>query len=277
MSGCLSADEVLGFVASDSSEEEIKRLGMDLYWRWRSRQGRNIFMWFIFWRRNGWPTTFLCFCKLLYLVSKTETWQTTPLARNAGRAAVHNVIWQSPGPKRLAKSQCSEVSDTFTLFLRSSLRKTICQWTDHEGAIVHGSSWKPADDEEFEVFLDVYKSNNESVAQLWSILDGCPIFNLTMSRGRYQHILRVLRIDNAQSWWHHRSPDKLQPIREVFETWDSYLGDSYTCGPSMTVDVQLVCLTERCPFKQYIPSKPGKYGSKIWTICDSTCSYGWKM
>jgi len=27
----LSANEVLGFVASDNSEEEIKRLGMDLY------------------------------------------------------------------------------------------------------------------------------------------------------------------------------------------------------------------------------------------------------
>ena len=121
------------------------------------------------------------------------------MARNAGRAAVHNVIWQSPGPKRLAKSQCSEVSDTFTLFLRSSLRKTICQWTDHEGAIVHGSSWKPADDEEFEVFLGVYKSNNESVAQLWSTLDGWPVFNLTMSRGRYLQILPVLRFDNAQS------------------------------------------------------------------------------
>jgi len=27
---------------------------MGFYWWWRRRQGRNIFMWFIFWRRNGW-------------------------------------------------------------------------------------------------------------------------------------------------------------------------------------------------------------------------------
>jgi len=90
-------------------------------------------------------------------------------------------------------------------------------------------------------------------------------------------ILRVLRFDNAQSRRHHRSPDKLQPIREVFETLDSNLRDSYTCGPSMTVDEQLVCFGGRCPFKQYIPSKPGKYGIKIWTICDFTCYYAWKM
>ena len=81
-------------------------------------------------------------------------------------------------------------------------------------------------DEEFQVFLGVvivigvlYKSNNESVEQLWSTLDGRPIFNRTMSRGRYQQILRFLRFDNAQSRRNHWSPDKLQPIRKVFETW----------------------------------------------------------
>ena len=62
-----------------------------------------------------------------YFVSKTEKWQTTPFANNAGRAAVHNVIRQSPGPTKFAKSQSSKISDTFTLFLRSSLRKVICQ------------------------------------------------------------------------------------------------------------------------------------------------------
>ena len=56
-----------------------------------------------------------------YFVFKTERWQTTPFANNAGRAAAHNVIRQSSGPTRFAKSQCSEISDTFTLFFWSSL------------------------------------------------------------------------------------------------------------------------------------------------------------
>ena len=68
------------------------------------------------------------------------------------------------------------------------------------------------------ILIGVFKSNNGSVAQLWSTLDGRPIFNHTMSRGRYQQILRVLQLDNAQSRGYHRSPDKLQPIRIVFET-----------------------------------------------------------
>ena len=125
-------------------------------------------------------------------------------------------------------------------------------------------------DKEFKAFLGVviligvlYKSNNESVEQLRSTHDGWPIFNRTMSRRRYQQILRFLRFDNAQSRRHHWSPDKLKTIREVLETWDSYLRDSCTCRPSMTVHEQLVCFRGRYPFKQYISSKPGKCRTKL--------------
>ena len=48
-------------------------------------------------------------------------------------------------------------------------------------------------------------------------------------------------------------------------------------GQSMTTHEQLVCFRGRCPVKQYISSKPGKYGIKPQTICDSTCFYIWKM
>ena len=48
-------------------------------------------------------------------------------------------------------------------------------------------------------------------------------------------------MNNAQSRQQNRSTDKLQPIREVFETWDSHLQDFYTSGPSITVEKQLVC------------------------------------
>ena len=45
----------------------------------------------------------------------------------------------------------------------------------------------------------------------------------------------------------------------------------------MTVDEQLVCFRGRCPFRQYIPSKPGKYVIKVWAICEANTSYAWKM
>ena len=105
-----------------------------------------------------------------YFIFKTETWQTTSFANNIGRPATHNVLRQTLTTTltstRFAKSQCSEISDIFTLFLQNSLRKITCQWTNYEGAIAYRSLWKPMDDKEFKIFLDViiligvYKSNN---------------------------------------------------------------------------------------------------------------------
>lgn len=41
----------------------------------------------------------------------------------------------------------------------------------------------------------------------------------------------------------------------------------------MTIDEQLVTFRGRCPFRIYIPSKPGRYGIKIWALCDATNAY----
>ena len=54
--------------------------------------------------KNKWLTDH--FLLASYFVFKTKTWQTTPFANNADRAAAHNVIQQSQGLTRFAKSQC---------------------------------------------------------------------------------------------------------------------------------------------------------------------------
>ena len=55
-----------------------------------------------------------------YFFSKTKKWHRKPITNNAGRAAVHNIVRRIPGPTRLAKSQCSQVSDTFIFAIFSS-------------------------------------------------------------------------------------------------------------------------------------------------------------
>ena len=45
----------------------------------------------------------------------------------------------------------------------------------------------------------------------------------------------------------------------------------------MTIDEQLVCFRGRYPFRQYIPSKPGKYRIKLWAIFEANPSFAWKM
>lgn len=46
-----------------------------------------------------------------------------------------------------------------------------------------------------------------------------------------------------------------------------------TPGSDITVDEQFVPFRGKCPFRRYIPSKPAKYGIKIWWACDAQTSH----
>jgi hypothetical protein len=212
-----------------------------------------------------------------------EIWQCKPLVAGQGRANKMNILREKSGPTRFSNRECDSKASSFRLYFRKPLVEKICKWTNKEGTMVYKETWKTLDTTELEKFLGalilvgVYKSKNEDIAQLWSKRDGRPIFNRTMSRNRFQSIMRVLRFDDAEKRRLNRSEDKLEPIRYCFELWNGYLQDAYIPGACMTVDEQLVTFRGRCPFKQYIPSKPGRYGIKIWVICDSENSYVWKM
>ena len=87
----------------------------------------------------------------------------------------------------------------------------------------------------------------------------------------------MLRFDNAGERRQNRSPDKLQPIRKVFDLWNSILQDAFIPGANLTVDEQLLTFRGKCPFRQYIPSKLGKYGIKFWVICAYQTSYALEL
>ncbi|KAL6487781.1 hypothetical protein MHYP_G00044070 [Metynnis hypsauchen] len=71
--------------------------------------------------------------------------------------------------------------------------------------------------------------------------------------------------------------DKLAAIRKIWDMWVERLPLMYNPGPEVTVDKRLVPFRGLCSFKVYIPSKPGKYGIKIWAACDARSSYAWNM
>lgn len=47
-------------------------------------------------------------------------------------------------------------------------------------------------------------------------------------------------------------------------------------GKDVCVDEQLIPFKGRCQFRQYMPSKPAKYGLKVWVTADVATSYAWK-
>ena len=127
------------------------------------------------------------------------------------------------------------------------------------------------------VLIGVYKSKSGDICQLWSLENGRPIFNKIMSRQCFQDVLRVVRFDDAEYRRQHRSDDKLEPILECFDLCVNTLRDGNVPGSMLTVDEELVTFRGRCPFKQYIPSKPGRYGIKFWILSDSKSSYVYNM
>ena len=67
--------------------------------------------------------------------------------------------------------------------------------------------------------------------------------------------------------------DKLAAFRDIWLMFTSQLPKFFVPGSDLCVHEQLVAYRGRCSFRQYIPSKPAKYGMKIWWCCDCTTSY----
>lgn len=127
------------------------------------------------------------------------------------------------------------------------------------------------------ILAGVFKSNNEATSSLWDGEMGRAIFRATMPLKMFQRLSRVIRFDDKRTRDARRQTDKLAPIREMWDKWVERLPLMYNPGLNVTVDECLVGFRGWCPFKQYMPSKPAKYGIKIWTACDAESSYSWNM
>ena len=125
------------------------------------------------------------------------------------------------------------------------------------------------------ILTGVFRANKEPLNELYSEdpNKSRPIFKASMARERLKHLLRFLRFDDFSTRIERNRNDKLAPIRYVFEKIRSSLFDAYYPGKYLTLDEHLCRYRGRCPFRQYIPSKPDKYGIKIWIIADARTYY----
>ena len=94
-----------------------------------------------------------------------------------------------------------------------------------------------------------------------------------MPKCRFIALTQFMRFDNKETRTARRAADKLAPIQDLFNKINTLLLRYYTPSEYLTVDEQLVPFKGRCPFRQYIPSKPDKYGMKIFWICYAKSFY----
>ena len=148
---------------------------------------------------------------------------------------------------------------------------------------MYGDSWKDLDVTHLQAYIGllilvgVYKSKGEATARLWAADTGRVIFPATMSLKKFYLLSRVIRFYDRKTRQGQRELDKLAAIQDVWDKWVQQLPLLYNPGPNVTVDECLVAFHDRCPFKQYMPSKPAKYGIKILAACDAESSYAWNM
>lgn len=124
------------------------------------------------------------------------------------------------------------------------------------------------------IYAGVLKSNMLNVKDLWkSDGSGIEMFRLAMSIKRFLFLLRCLRFDNKQTREDRKALDKLAPIREFFDIFVEKCKTGYSPSAYMTVDEKLERFRGKCSFRQYIPSKPNRYGIKIFALCDAKMYY----
>lgn len=91
-------------------------------------------------------------------------------------------------------------------------------------------------------------------------------------------MLQHLRFDDIDTRVERKQVDRLAPIRFIFEYFVTNCKSAYTPFENVTIDEKLEAFRGRCLFRQYIPSKPNKYGLKIFAMVDSklyyTCNLG---
>lgn len=187
------------------------------------------------------------------------------------------------GPTLYARSRIEDIKSAFYLFLPKAIEESVLNMTNKEGQRVYGKKLRKMDQMDLQAYVGllvlagVHRSSKEATASLWNAESGRAIFRATMTLKMFHKISRVIRFDDKDTRKGRRARDKLAPIRDVWDTWVSLLPMMYNPGTNVTVDERLVPFGGRCPFKQYIPSKPGKYGIKIWAACDARSSYAWNM
>ena len=208
-------------------------------------------------------------------------------ASGRGQRPACNVIRIAPGLARPVDT----IFDAFKLFISADIVDPIVEHSNSRARAAfeiwnqnhpdNQKQWVDITVEEFYGFIGllllmgVLRSRKESVHHMWSAQKGfCrPVFAATMSRDRFVSIKRYLRFDDLQTRVQRRQDDKLAAIREIFERFVRNCKESMNPTAELTIDEHFIAFRGNCPFRVYMPTKPGKYGIKVWCLADNSNSY----
>ena len=95
-------------------------------------------------------------------------------------------------------------------------------------------------------------------------------FGTVMSRNRFDQIWRYLHLSDNET---RDATDKLYKIRWFIDFLNSRFMDVYCPYGNFVVDESMIKFKGRLQFRQYLPSKPIKWGIKVWALAESSTGY----
>lgn len=117
------------------------------------------------------------------------------------------------------------------------------------------------------------RDNFTELDELWTVINGKPFYRAVLSKSRFKFFLRSIRFDNYRTREMRKLNDRLAAISEVWDTFVSNLRRVYIPGATLTVDEQLLGYRGKVPGRTYMPSKPKKYGLKIFWLCEARTGF----
>lgn len=205
------------------------------------------------------------------------------------RSLLHNIFTEqrSFGPNKTISSAETAIQlfkryitpEMCSIIVRETNRKAAQSYQDWNNKYPGSKQvWKILNENELYayigilIFAGVSRSNCEHTKELWA-LNANPLYRATMGLRRFWSITQYIRFDNQNTRAQRLIENKAAPIADLFAMLNANLKSNYKPSVSLTVDEQLFPYRGRTKFTQYIPSKPAKYGIKVWWVCDSITSY----
>lgn len=195
-----------------------------------------------------------------------------------------NLLVRLPGVVGVAKD-AKTISDSWYCLCDDKLLKQIVTYTNQYIGFIsekysRNRDANKTDITEIKAFIGllylagVYRNCRLNLEDLWgSNCDGIETFKLTMSLSRFRFIMRCIRFDDRETRVDRKKLDRLCPVREIFEQFVENCKKCYSLGANVVVDEKLEAFRGKCLFRQYLPSKPAKYGIKIFALVDSRIFY----
>jgi hypothetical protein len=180
---------------------------------------------------------------------------------------LHNIKVELPRLRVPHKTKVSSHTSVFEL-LQLFLPKRLMQEFAHHTNNAAPHDWRSTTISELYAFLGVHLfmgiARLPNTDMYWLSEFGHQLISSHFSRDRYKQLVRFFRV--AATYNDAAAGDPLPHVRSLVDTLNDSFAAHYTPSQFLALDESMVAFKGRSPIKQYIPSKPHKWGYKIYCL-----------